>query len=104
MNEGVEEPTARGPSSQKKRVVVLGGGFAGVYTARQLSQRLGRRKDVHVELLSQENYFVFQPLLPEVAAGGIHPNHVVNPIREIVPRVQFRWCRVVEVDCERKRV
>jgi NADH:ubiquinone reductase (H+-translocating) len=88
----------------KQRVVVLGGGFAGVYTARHLGKLLGRRRDVHVELLSQENYFVFQPLLPEVAAGGIHPNHVVNPIREIVPRAQFRWCRVVEIDCNRKVV
>jgi NADH:ubiquinone reductase (H+-translocating) len=88
----------------KHRVVVLGGGFAGVYTARYLTQMLGRRRDVHVELLSEENYFVFQPLLPEVAAGGVNPNHVVNPIRDIVPKAQFRWCRVIEVDTERKVV
>jgi NADH dehydrogenase len=88
----------------KHRVVVLGGGFAGIYTARYLSQLLGRRTDVHVELLSEENYFVFQPLLPEVAAGGISPTHVVNPVREMVPRVQFRWSKVQRVDVERKLV
>jgi NADH dehydrogenase len=84
--------------------VILGGGFAGAYTARYLTRMLGRRDDVHVELLSEENYFVFQPLLPEVAAGGINPNHVVNPIRDLVPRAQFRWCRVVSADPVRKVV
>src|SRR5690349_7899671 len=86
------------------RVVILGGGFAGVYTAKHLLAQLGRRKDVEVELLSEENYFVFQPLLPEVAAGGIAATHVVNPIREMVPRARFRCCKVRGVDLERKRV
>ena len=88
----------------KHRVVILGGGFAGVYTAKYLSRLLGRRSDVHVELLSEENYFVFQPLLPEVAAAGINPAHVVNPIRDIVPKVQFRWCKVNGIDIARKVV
>lgn len=88
----------------KQRVVILGGGFGGVYAAKYLTSILGRRRDVHVELLSEENYFVFQPLLPEVAAGGINPNHVVNPIRDIVPDAQFRWCKLQEIDCERKVV
>src|SRR4051812_45566417 len=86
------------------RVVVLGGGFAGVYTAKHLTEALGRRTDVEVELLSEENYFVFQPLLPEVAAGGIAATHVVNPIREIVPKARFRCCRVRMVDFAKKRV
>ena len=88
----------------QKRVVVLGGGFAGTATAKHLTRLLGRRKDVHVELLSEENYFVFQPMLPEVAAGSINPNHAVNPIRELVPRARFRWCRIEGVDCARKVV
>lgn len=88
----------------KHRVVILGGGFAGVYAAKYLTRLLGRRRDVHVELLSEENYFVFQPLLPEVAAGGINPNHVVNPIRDLVPRARFRWCKIDGVDTGRKVV
>jgi NADH dehydrogenase len=85
-------------------VLILGGGFAGVTLAKRLTRRLARRKDVHVELLNEENYFVFQPLLPEVAAGGIHANHVVNPIRELVPRARFRLCTVREVDTRNKIV
>jgi NADH dehydrogenase len=88
----------------KARVVILGGGFAGVYTARRLSGLLRSRTDVEVELLCEENYFVFQPLLPEVAAGGIAATHVVNPIRELVPGVRFRCCRVISVDLEQKTV
>src|SRR6185436_18707723 len=95
MKDSVEAPT---------RVVILGGGFAGVYTAKHLTDQLGRRADVQVELLSEENYFVFQPLLPEVAAGGIAATHVVNPIRELVPRARFRCCSVVSIDFERKCV
>ena len=88
----------------KTRVVVLGGGFAGVATACALTRKLRHRYDVDVEVLSAENYFVFQPLLPEVAAGSINPNHVVNPIRELLPRAHFRWCRVEGVDQTRKVV
>jgi NADH dehydrogenase len=97
---GLEQPSHGGAL----RVVVLGGGFAGVYTAKHLTEMLGSRKDVVVELLSEENYFVFQPLLPEVAAGGISPNHVVNPIREIVPRARFRCCKVRTIDFASKTV
>src|SRR5690242_6510059 len=86
------------------RVVILGGGFAGVYTAQALTRLLGRRTDVEVELLSEENYFVFQPLLPEVAAGGIAATHVVNPIREMVPRARFRCCKIRNVDLENRCV
>src|SRR5256885_73225 len=93
-------PRPDGPT----RVVILGGGFAGVYTAKYLTALLGSRKDVEVELLSAENYFVFQPLLPEVAAGGIAATHVVNPIREIVPRARFRCCQVKTIDLDTKRV
>jgi NADH dehydrogenase len=88
----------------KHKVVILGGGFAGVYTAKYLTDMLGSRTDVHVELLSEENYFVFQPLLPEVAAGGVNANHVVNPIRDIVPKAQFRWCKVQSVDVNKRVV
>jgi NADH dehydrogenase len=95
MNDVVQKPT---------RIVILGGGFAGVYTAKYLTQLLGRRQDVEVELLSEQNYFVFQPLLPEVAAGGIAATHVVNPIRELVPKARFRCCSVASIDFEKKQV
>ena len=98
---------ARGSAARPSgvtRVVILGGGFGGVYTAKYLTGLLGSRTDIEVELLSEENYFVFQPLLPEVAAGGIAATHVVNPIREIVPKARFRCCSIRSVDLEKKEV
>jgi NADH:quinone reductase (non-electrogenic) len=91
-------------STKPTRVVILGGGFAGVHTARYLTELVGRRTDVEVELLSEQNYFVFQPLLPEVAAGGISASHVVNPIRELVPRARFRCCSIASIDFAQKQV
>jgi len=105
---GTSEALAKGATLRfpngPTRIVILGGGFAGVYTAKYLTSMIGKRQDIEVELLSEENYFVFQPLLPEVAAGGIAATHVVNPIRELVPRARFRCCRVQRIDFEHKCV
>ncbi len=72
---------------QRPQVVILGGGFAGVYAAKYLLRGLRRAglRDVDVALVSRENYLTFQPLLPEVVAGGINTLHAISPIRRIVP-------------------
>ena len=62
-------------------IAIIGGGFAGVYCAKALRQSLGRRSASRVGIISDENYMVFQPMLPEVAGASISPRHVVNPIR-----------------------
>jgi len=84
------------------RIVVLGGGFGGMYTARALKRRLGRSAEI--ELINAENYFVFQPLLPEVGAGSIMPAHAVSPLRFLLKGVQVRKAVVDSVDFERKVV
>jgi len=65
----------------KLDVAILGGGFAGVYCAKALGKALKQKRDFKVGLISEENYMVFQPMLPEVASGSISPRHVVNPLR-----------------------
>jgi NADH dehydrogenase len=70
----------------KLDVAVLGGGFAGVYCAKALSEALKREPDFRVGLISEENYMVFQPMLAEVAGSSISPRHVVNPLRLLCPR------------------
>ena len=52
----------------RKRILVLGGGFAGMFAARELRRHVGGVADI--ELINEVNYFTFQPLLPEVAAAG----------------------------------
>lgn len=84
------------------RVVVLGGGFGGMYTARALRRALGRKAEI--EIINAENYFVFQPLLPEVGAGSITPAHAVSPLRFILKGVAIRKAVVDSVDFTRKVV
>ncbi len=86
----------------KKKVLVVGGGFGGVFAAKELGRR--GRNDVDVELINGTNYFVFQPLLPEVAAGGIHSSDAVVPLRQLLRDVQFRQAEVAGIEFEKKMV
>ena len=80
----------------KKRIVIVGGGFAGV----TLAQRLERAVPEHTELvlLSSENHFVFTPLLAETAGREISPLHVVIPGRQMVRRTHWLTAAVTRVD------
>ena len=86
----------------KPRVVILGGGFAGVYTALALEKALRGRDDFEVVLISKENYFVFQPMLPEVISGSIGLTDVVSPIRRLLPRTVLHVREVESIDTARK--
>lgn len=75
--------------SDPKQILVLGGGFAGVYAAMALERALGKRRDVVVTLVSRDNYFLFTPMLHEVAASDLDVTHIVNPIRKLLKRARF---------------
>jgi NADH dehydrogenase len=66
---------------KKHHILILGGGFGGVYTARRLDSLFARRDDVTITLLSSENFLLFTPMLPEVVSSSIEPAHIVSPIR-----------------------
>ena len=74
-------------STKKMRIVIAGGGFAGLYAARYLDKTLARRADIEVTLVSRENFILFTPMLHEVAAGDLSPGDIVNPLRRILRRV-----------------
>lgn len=84
------------------KILILGGGFAGLFAAREIKRRLG--PSAKVELISERNYFVFQPLLPEVAGGSIAPLHAVSPLRVLLPDVFVREALVQSVDFENQVV
>lgn len=84
------------------RVVIVGGGFGGVFAARRLHQ-LARGR-IAIELISRNNFFVFQPLLPEVAGGGVHPADAVVPLRLFLPGVRVRVAEVRKIDFAAKTV
>jgi NADPH-dependent 2,4-dienoyl-CoA reductase/sulfur reductase-like enzyme len=82
--------------SGRKRILVLGGGFAGMFAARELRRRVVRVADI--ELINEVNYFTFQPLLPEVAAGGISVRDAVAPLRRLLPGVRVRQAQIYAID------
>jgi NADH dehydrogenase len=86
------------------RIVVLGGGFAGVATVRHLERVLRRRKDVEITLVSRENAFVLTPLLFEACSGSLELRHCAQPIRAALRRARFIEAAVESVDPERQLV
>lgn len=90
------------PQTSFPRVVIIGGGFAGISLAKKLS-----KQDVQVVLLDRHNYHTFQPLLYQVSTGGLEPDSIAYPIRKILqdfPNFSFRLAEVEEIDTENKKV
>ena len=85
------------------RIVILGGGFAGLATAREL-ERLLRPSEAELTLVSRENFSVFTPMLPEVSSGNLESRHIVTPVRAQLRRTQFVLGEVDAIDLEQKRV
>jgi NADH:quinone reductase (non-electrogenic) len=86
------------------RIVVLGGGFGGVSTARHLERRLREHSDVEITLVSRENFFVITPLLFEACSGRLELRHCAQPIRASLRRARFVEATVERVDVERQIV
>ena len=86
------------------RIVIAGGGFAGLYAAMHFDKRLARRADVEVTLISRENFILFTPLLHEVAAGDLYPGDIVNPLRRILRHVKFVDADVQAIDLNARRI
>ena len=80
------------------KIVIAGGGFAGLYAAMHFDKRLARRADVEVTLISRENFILFTPMLHEVAAGDLYPGDIVNPLRRILRHVKFVEADVQAID------
>ena len=83
---------------QRKRIVILGGGFAGVYTALYLEKELKRRDDFEILIINKENYFVFQPMLAEVVSGSVGMLDTVSPIRRMLPRTDLHVRDIESID------
>ena len=87
-----------------QRIVILGGGIGGVYTALHLERELKRRRDVEIILISRSNYFLMTPFLFEAGSGVLEPRHAVNPIRSLLKRTRFIEAEIDSIDLERKVV
>jgi NADH dehydrogenase len=86
---------------ERARILVVGGGYVGMYTALRLQRRLKqelRRGDVDITVVTPDPYMTYQPFLPEAAAGSISPRHVVVPLRRVLDHCHVVVGEVVAVD------
>jgi NADH dehydrogenase len=90
--------------SEKKRILILGGGFGGLYTALHLEKTLARDADVSVTLVNRENFFLFTPMLHEVAASDLDITHIVSPARKLLRKVDFFHGDVERIDLATRKV
>ena len=87
-----------------KRILILGGGFGGLYTAMKLEKALSGDSSVSVTLVNRENFFLFTPMLHEIAASDLDFTHIVNPIRQLLKRVEFFHGDVQAIDLQSRHV
>lgn len=90
--------------TQPTQILILGGGFGGLYAALELEKTIARDPNVEITLVNKENFFLFTPMLHEVAASDLDITHIVNPIRKLLKRVRLFDGDVESIDLERKRV
>ncbi len=74
-----------------KRILILGGGFGGIYVLRYLTKSLHHSQNLEITLVSDENFFLFSPLLHEVAAAGLEPRHIALPVRGLLRPDKFTF-------------
>ncbi len=84
-------------------VAILGGGFAGVYSAQRAVKRL-KHLGLKVGVIANENHMVFQPMLPEVVGGSLSPRHVVNPIRLLCQGAEVLKGHVSKLDVKAREI
>ena len=88
----------------KPRVLILGGGFGGIYAALEFEQALARGADLDVTLVNRDNFFLFTPMLHEVAASDLDITNIVSPIRKLLRRVKFFHGDIESINLAHKRI
>jgi NADH dehydrogenase len=88
----------------RHHIVILGGGFAGLYTAMELEKALKNDPDTTITLVNRDNYFLFTPMLHEVAASDLDLTNIVNPIRKLMRKVSFFAGKVEQIDLAQRTV
>ena len=89
---------------ERKRIVILGGGFAGMKTAENLEQELHMNSSALITLISETNALLFTPMLAEVAGSSLEPSHISTPLRSSLHRTEFIRGRINAIDLENRKV
>ena len=88
---------------EKGQILILGGGFAGGYTAVHLERELAGRNDVEVMIVTKENFLLFTPMLHEIAAGDVDLTDIVQPLRKLLRRTQVLVGEIEMIDVAKKK-
>ena len=89
---------------KRKRIVILGGGFGGVYAAIHLEKLMARERTAEICLVSRDNFFLFTPMLHEIAASDLEITNIVNPLRKLLRKIEVLVGNVNQVDLGNQRV
>lgn len=90
--------------SVRKRIVILGGGFAGMRSAECLEEKLREDFSISLTLVNETNALLFTPMLAEVAGSSLEPSHISTPLRSTLRRTEFIRGVVADVDLEKRLV
>ena len=86
------------------KIVIAGGGFGGIYTALELEKLVGNDPNVQVTLISHDNFFLFTPMLHEVAASDLDLTTIVNPVRKLLRKVNFIAGEIQSIDLDNRKL
>ena len=87
-----------------KRILILGGGFAGVNILRNIQKSFENWSNVKISMVSKDNFFLYTPMLPEVACGILHPNDITIPIRRLCKQAEFYQAEISSIDLKQQLV
>ncbi len=89
---------------EQKKILILGGGFAGIQVLRKLQDAFQNDVSVDISLVSRDNFFLFTPMLPEISSGMIESRHIATPVRSFCKRARFYEASVESLDLEKRQV
>jgi len=92
------------PSPSIKRILILGGGYAGVNVLKQIQKTFESNTEISISLVSQDNFFLHTPLLPEMATGMLASRHIATPIRTFCKRARYYQAKVDSIDLNNNKV
>ena len=86
------------------KILILGGGFGGINVLKLIQNKFKNNSNIRISIVSQDNYFLYTPMLPQVSSGLIHPNDITVPIRKMCKQAEFYHAIISSIDLEQKLV
>jgi len=99
-----EQDVHENPSRSMKKILILGGGYAGVGVLQQLQHTFENNVNVSISLISKDNFFLHTPLLPEMATGMLASRHIATPIRTFCKRARYYQANVTSIDLNNNKI